>query len=125
MLSKIHGSAFIIKIDVSDMEKSVSWYTSVFDLEVDPKYTKIPTWRQLHSPNETQATIGLHCDPSHVGTGGATITIVVPDIEQARQELIDRGVDVSPVTAVGEDISLAFFNDPDGNHLSLRQQSAY
>jgi hypothetical protein len=39
---------------------------------------------------------------------------VVPDIEAARAELVDRGVDVSEVQTFDWG-SFVFFSDPDGN----------
>lgn len=45
------------------------------------------------------------------------------DIEQSRQELVDRGVDVTPIDdrAWGR---FAWFNDPDGNGWELNEAAA-
>jgi predicted enzyme related to lactoylglutathione lyase len=47
--------------------------------------------------------------------------LVVSDIDQARQELADRGVDIGPVTDVGGGVRYAWFRDPDGNTLTLQE----
>jgi len=112
--------AIVAKVDVADMEASVEWYASKLDLIPDPRYIG-PTWRQCNLPNIQQAAIGLNYNPTGIGTGGAVTTFVVVDIEQACQELITRGVVVGPITPVGEGVLLAFFRDPDGNQLGLRQ----
>lgn len=124
MLSKIAGEYGIVaKVDVSDMDASVIWYKSKLDLVLDKGLTRIPTWRQLNAPGISRFAIGLNLNPKGVGTQGATTTIVVDHIKKARQLLIDKGVDVGPITSVGEGVKLAFFHDPDGNSLALRQNS--
>ena len=40
--------------------------------------------------------------------------LVVGDIEQARAELLGRGVDIGPGEDVGGGVKYAGFNDPDG-----------
>ena len=46
--------------------------------------------------------------------------LVVPDIEAARAELLERGVDVSEIQTFDWG-SFAFFSDPDGNGWSVQQ----
>ena len=41
--------------------------------------------------------------------------LVVPDLQAARAELVERGVDVSEVKDFGGGISFVFFKDPDAN----------
>ncbi|HEU4739998.1 MAG TPA: hypothetical protein VFS50_00185 [Meiothermus sp.] len=62
------------------------------------------------------------------------LQIVVSDIEAARRELIEGGVEVSPVRHVeggvwlegkgGDWNSFAFFSDPDGNSWVLQERPA-
>jgi predicted enzyme related to lactoylglutathione lyase len=49
--------------------------------------------------------------------------LVVNDIEQARAELIGRGVQVGPVQDVGGGVKYAGLVDPDGNTLTLQEMS--
>ena len=48
---------------------------------------------------------------------------MVDDIEQARAELIGRGVEVGPVQDVGGGVKYAGLMDPDGNTLTLQEMS--
>jgi catechol 2,3-dioxygenase-like lactoylglutathione lyase family enzyme len=61
------------------------------------------------------------------------IQLVVTDIEAARAELVERGVEVSPIRHVGADgvwsdgrggpwNSFLFFNDPDGNGWTVQER---
>ncbi len=49
--------------------------------------------------------------------------LVVADIETARAELIDRGVDVAPIDDVGGGVRYARFTDLDGNALMLQEMA--
>jgi predicted enzyme related to lactoylglutathione lyase len=49
--------------------------------------------------------------------------LVVDDIAHARSELISRGVDVSDITDVGGGVKYVWFNDPDGNGLTLQEMA--
>ena len=48
------------------------------------------------------------------------LTLVVTDIDAARAELLERGVDVSEVQKFDWG-SFVFFEDPDGNSWSVQQ----
>jgi len=47
--------------------------------------------------------------------------LVVTDIEAARRELLERGVEVAPVEDVGGGVKYARFADPDGNTMTLQE----
>jgi catechol 2,3-dioxygenase-like lactoylglutathione lyase family enzyme len=49
--------------------------------------------------------------------------LVVTDIEQARADLIGRGVEVGPVSDVGGGVRYASLVDPDGNTLVLQEMA--
>ena len=49
--------------------------------------------------------------------------LVVADIEQARTELIGRGVEVGAVEDVGGGVKYAWISDPDGNTLTLQEMA--
>jgi hypothetical protein len=51
------------------------------------------------------------------------LQIVVPDVNSARAELVDRGVEVSEVQEFDWG-SFVFFSDPDGNGWALQQLPA-
>ncbi|MCG8421391.1 MAG: VOC family protein [Proteobacteria bacterium] len=113
--------AIVAKVDVSDLESSVSWYRDKLCLTVDDRFTT-ETWVQLRV-GIPYVAIGLNLSASNVGTAGGVTTFVVDDIEFARNNLIAKGVEVSAIEEVAKGVKLAFFSDPDGNHLGLRQNS--
>jgi catechol 2,3-dioxygenase-like lactoylglutathione lyase family enzyme len=47
--------------------------------------------------------------------------LVVDDVEQARDELAAKGVDVSAVSDLGGGVKYAYFSDPDGNSWALQE----
>jgi catechol 2,3-dioxygenase-like lactoylglutathione lyase family enzyme len=49
--------------------------------------------------------------------------LVVPDIDQARAELVGRGLDIGQVQDVGGGVKYAGFSDPDGNTLTLQEMA--
>jgi predicted enzyme related to lactoylglutathione lyase len=50
--------------------------------------------------------------------------LVVDDVEAARTQLVDRGVEVSAVTDLGG-VKYAWFSDPDGNSWALQEIPAH
>jgi predicted enzyme related to lactoylglutathione lyase len=119
-LASVEDVGFVTKINVKSLDASTKWYVEKVGLIPDPTFDT-PSWRQLYLPKHKDIQIGLNLNPKGVGTGGATLTFVVQDIEKERQALIKKGVTVSKVTDVGHGVLLAFFKDPDGNQLGLRQ----
>ena len=49
--------------------------------------------------------------------------LVVNNIEQARAELVERGVEVADIVDVGGGVRYAWFADPDGNSLTLQEMA--
>jgi glyoxylase I family protein len=112
--------AFIMKLDVSNLEESARWYKDRLGLIHDPRFDT-PTWRQFNLPDIKRVAIGLNVDPPKVGTGGAVATFIVEDIVASREALTRQDIQVGPILDPGHDVKLCFFNDPDGNALGLRQ----
>lgn len=78
---------------------------------------------QLTSPGSA-CSIGMGTGlPAYDMTPGAVkaLHLVVADIEQARAELLGRGVDVGAVQDVGGGVKYASLSDPDGNTLMLQE----
>ncbi|MEH1830625.1 MAG: VOC family protein [Nostoc sp.] len=111
--------SFVTKVDVSNLEASVEWYKSKLGLVPENKYDT-PNWRQFSFPDIPRFAIGLNLSNS-VETGSTVSTFVVDNIVAARQSLIEKGVEVGPITDVGHGVQLSVFKDLDGNLLGLRQ----
>ncbi|AVH73050.1 VOC family protein [Nostoc sp. 'Lobaria pulmonaria (5183) cyanobiont'] len=111
--------SFVSKVDVTDLEASVKWYKDKLGLVLESKYDT-PSWRQFSIPDIERFAIGLNLSNSVVA-GSTVSTFVVKDIVAARQSLIEKGVEVGPITDVGHGVQLSVFKDIDGNLLGLRQ----
>jgi len=101
---------------VRDLERSVLFYSDVlgFDLQsrdVVARFLVDGVLLELVPANQ---------DQSISGSGNARLCLGVPDIEEAREALRAKGVDVGEVKHVNNG-SLAVFSDPDGNELALWQ----
>jgi len=126
----------VVVIPVSDVERSKRFYTEQlgFALDVDHRGDGDMRVVQTTPPGSAcSVTFG-------VGIGGGEpgsvkgLQLVVADVEAARAELAERGVDVSPVRHVGEAgwadgpggdwNSFIFFDDPDGNSWAVQQKPA-
>jgi catechol 2,3-dioxygenase-like lactoylglutathione lyase family enzyme len=113
-------AGLVVKLNVSDLARSTEWYQSKLGLVHDPRFD-LPHFAQFNIPNVRRVAVGLFEAPTAVGTGGCVPIFVVRDVASDRSNLIALGVDVSPIEAAGDGVQLAFFNDPDGNALAIRQ----
>src|SRR5215211_3592764 len=118
----------LVPIPVTDVDRAKAFYAEKVgfnvDLDVsaetDPRVTDRMRVVQLTPP-------GSACSVS-IGTGivdtppGSVqgLHLVVSDIEAARAELVERGVDVGEVQDLGG-VLYAPFSDPDGNGWNLQQ----
>jgi catechol 2,3-dioxygenase-like lactoylglutathione lyase family enzyme len=119
MLADQAEIGLLAKLNVSDVEASVRWYEDSLGLELDPRFS-IQGWRQLNVPGVEGAAVGLWQE-TPTGTGTATITFFVTDIEEAWADLEAKGIKISKPADVGGGVQMCFFTDPDANALSLRQ----
>ena len=118
----------LVLIPVRDVERAKTFYVRqlgfVEDVDVRPgegvRVVQV-------TPPGSACSIGMgHGLPAYDDlTPGSVkgLHLVVGDIEQARAELLDRGVDVSPVQDVGGGVKYAGFADPDGNTLTLQEMA--
>jgi predicted enzyme related to lactoylglutathione lyase len=112
----------LVPIPVSDVDRAKSFYTDKvgFNIDHDVRATDEMRVVQLTPP-------GSACSIA-IGTGfvdtppGSVrgLHLVVSDINAARAELADRGVDVGQVQDLGG-ILYVTFSDPDGNGWALQQ----
>lgn len=114
---------WVTRFNVSDGAASAYWYEEKLDMLMNKESSAFPYYVQLFYPEYPDTQIGLsQSDP--VESGKATATIVVSDIIPARDYLEFKGVDVAPICDAGDGSTvLAFFCDPDGNNLALRENN--
>jgi catechol 2,3-dioxygenase-like lactoylglutathione lyase family enzyme len=126
----------LIVIPVSDVDRAKAFYTEKVGFKEDLDHWSSDKFRvvQLTPP-------GSACSIA-IGTGiidtlpGSVwgLQVVVSDIEAARAELVERGVEVSEIQhfdgrdwktgGSGDWNSFVFFSDPDGNGWTVQQGSA-
>jgi catechol 2,3-dioxygenase-like lactoylglutathione lyase family enzyme len=126
----------VVVVPVTDVERSKRFYSEQLGFNVDSDvYVGEMRVVQLTAPGSAcSVTIGpLVVD--EVPQSSARFQLVVADIEAARAELVERGVEVSEITHFGESgpapgpgsgdyNSFVFFVDPDGNNWAVQQVAA-
>jgi catechol 2,3-dioxygenase-like lactoylglutathione lyase family enzyme len=125
----------LVILPVTDVDRAKAFYEQVgFRLDVDHEISEELRVVQLTPPgSECSITIGKGMTPSPPGTAQG-LHLVVTDIEAARAELVDRGIDVSEPFHFGPEgrtpgvhpersdyNSFVTFNDPDGNGWLLQE----
>ena len=117
----------LVPVPVTDVDQALAFYVDQlgFVLDVDVQPMEGIRVVQLTPPGSA-CSIGLGTGlPAYDATPGSlrALHLVVDDIEQARAELVGRGVDVSPVQDVGGGVKYAGFSDPDGNSWTLQEMA--
>ena len=111
----------LIAIPVSDVDRAKDFYTEQagFIADHDHQVNDDLRFVQLTPPGSAcSITIGTGITPAEPGSVRG-MQMVVDDIEAARKELADRGVEVSEIDrmAWGE---FVYFQDPDGNSWAVQ-----
>ena len=115
----------LVPIPVTDVDRAKAFYAEQLGFHVDVDVRPADGVRVVQlTPPGSHCSIGL-------GTGLAAyeaapgsvrgLHLVVADIEQARAELVGRGVDVGAVQDVGGGVRYSPLEDPDGNTLTLQE----
>ncbi|MDJ0676321.1 MAG: VOC family protein [Calothrix sp. MO_167.B42] len=114
-------TGWVTRFNVSNLEKSLNWYLDKLHMDLDYDNLAFPYYAQVYYPEYPGTQIGLSAS-NPVQSGQATATIVVDDIAGARDYILSNGVQVGELCNAGNGRTvLAFFCDPDGNNLALRQ----
>lgn len=125
----------LIPVPVADVDRAKRFYESVgWNVDLDDRPNETTRIVQLTPPGSACSIM--------VGTGAVEsapgslqgVQIVVTDVDAARAELVERGVDCSPVRHYdgtgwvdgrgGRWNSFVFFSDPDGNGWVLQERPA-
>jgi catechol 2,3-dioxygenase-like lactoylglutathione lyase family enzyme len=132
----------VVILPVSDPDLSLHFYRDLVGFDLDVDYAPAPDFRVVQltpkgSSTSIQFGVGLQDSPDGCVRG---LYLVVPDIERARCEFVDRGVCVSDIRhkdtnggwrggfRAGPDpdrsdyASFADFSDPDGNGWVLQER---
>jgi catechol 2,3-dioxygenase-like lactoylglutathione lyase family enzyme len=112
----------LIQVPVSDVDRAIAFYTEKagFHLDHDHRVSDELRFVQLTPPG-SPTSIALGTGLSKMGPGSVEgLQIVVSDVEAARAELTERGLDVGEVQHFPWG-SFVFFSDPDGNGWAVQQ----
>lgn len=118
----------LVPIPVADVDRAKAFYVQQvgFVEDVDVRPADGVRVVQLTPPG-SGCSIGMGTGlPAYDEMVPGTIRslhLVVADIEKARADLVESGVDVGAVVDVGGGVKYAAFSDPDGNTLTLQEMS--
>ena len=112
----------VVPIPVSDVDRAKAFYTDLAGFNADHDHTVSDEIRFVQlTPPGSGCSISLGKGIVDTPPGSVQgVMLVVEDIQAARAELADRGVDVSEVQEFPWG-SFVFFSDPDGNGWAVQQ----
>ena len=117
----------VIGIPVSDVDSSIDFYVNRVGFHLDHDIEPGPGMRVAQMTPQGSPTSIVIGRGLPLGDPGTTrgMQLVVNDIDAARAELADSGVEITDVQQLGPEGSpgsrFAFFSDPDGNGWSLQE----
>jgi catechol 2,3-dioxygenase-like lactoylglutathione lyase family enzyme len=127
----------VVVVPVVDVDRAKAFYADQLGFHVDHDIVINDAVRivQLTPPGSgCSIVIGKGAVPDMAPGSLKGLQLVVPDIERAHAELVERGVAVSGVQTVGENphpvphpldnVGFVFFSDPDGNNWAVQQISS-
>jgi catechol 2,3-dioxygenase-like lactoylglutathione lyase family enzyme len=112
----------LVAVPVSDVDRAKAFYTERvgFNADHDHRVSESIRFVQLTPPGSA-CSIAIGTGLGETPPGSAQgLQLVVDDVEAARAELLERGVEVGEI----QDFpwgSFVFFNDPDGNGWAVQQ----
>jgi len=112
----------LVPVPVTDVDRAKAFYAEKIGFHVDHDHRVTDELRfvQLTPPGSAcSITIGTGLTEMQPGSIKG-LQMVVADIQEAREELLGRGADVSEIE-VHPWGSFVFFSDPDGNTWALQQ----
>ncbi|HEX3629494.1 MAG TPA: VOC family protein [Candidatus Dormibacteraeota bacterium] len=109
-------------IPVSDVDRAKAFYVDQVGFHADHDATVSEEIRFVQlTPPGSACSIAIGKGLVEGAPGSVKgLQIVVADVEAARAQLVEHGVDVTPVRDLGWG-RFVFFDDPDGNHWALQQ----
>jgi predicted enzyme related to lactoylglutathione lyase len=118
----------LVPVPVTDVDRAKAFYVERLGFVEDVDVSPAEGVRVVQlTPPGSACSIGLGTGlPAYDEAPPGSVKglhLVVNDIEQARAELVLRGVQVGPVQDVGGGVKYAGLVDPDGNTLTLQEMS--
>ena len=117
----------LVPIPVADVDRAKAFYADRLGFTLDVDVTPVDGVRVVQlTPPGSACSVGFGTGvPAYEGTPGTIRGLhrFVDGIERARDELIERGVEVGEVQDVGGGVRYAGFSDPDGNGWTLQEMA--
>ena len=115
----------LVSVPVSDVDRAKAFYTAQAGFNADHDHTVSEDLRFVQlTPPGSACSIAIGTGLLDTVPGSVQgLQMVVSDIEAARAELLERGVEVSEVQVFPWG-SFVFFSDPDGNGWAVQQVPA-
>jgi predicted enzyme related to lactoylglutathione lyase len=118
----------LVPIPVADVDRAKAFYVERLGFVEDVDVRPADGVRVVQlTPPGSACSIGMGTGlPAYDDMAPGAIRglhLVVADIEQARADLLGRGVDVGEVVDVGGGVRYAWLADPDGNTLTLQEMA--
>jgi predicted enzyme related to lactoylglutathione lyase len=112
----------VVPIPVTDVDRAKAFYTDKAGFNADHDHAVSDEVRFVQlTPPGSACSISLGKGIVDTPPGSVQgLMLVVADIQAARAELVDRGVEVSEVQEFPWG-SFVFFSDPDGNGWAVQQ----
>jgi predicted enzyme related to lactoylglutathione lyase len=116
----------LVPVAVTDVDRAMAFYRDKAGFTVDHDLRPAAGVRivQLTPPGSAcsiMLSAGVPQMADLVAGGTQGVHLVVADIQQARAELVARGVDLTEIEDVGHGVKISVFSDPDGNTMILQQ----
>ena len=111
----------LVAIPVSDVDRAKAFYVDKIGFNADHDHTVSDELRFVQlTPPGSACSIAIGTGVTDAEPGSVQgLQIVVPDVDAARTQLVEHGVEASEVQSFpwGD---FVFFSDPDGNRWSLQ-----
>ncbi len=117
----------LIPLPVADVDRAIEFYAGKlgFGVDFDVRPSEGVRIAQL-TPEGSGCSVGFGTGlAAYDGEPGSVrgLHLVVEDIDEARAELVRRGVQVGEIQDYGRGVRGADFADPDGNTLELQEMT--
>ena len=112
----------LVQVPVSDVDRAKNFYTEQVGFTADHDHAVSEEIRFVQlTPSGSGCSIAIGTGLGEMAPGSVEgLQLVVSDIEAARAELAERGVEVSEVQEFPWG-KFVFFADPDGNRWAVQQ----
>ncbi len=117
----------LVPVPVTDIDRSKAFYTEKLGFVAEVDVRPAPSVRIVQlTPPGSACSLLLSTGLTHLQTPPGSIRglhLVVDNLEAARGELVEQGVEIGEIDDVGGGVRYAHFADPDGNTLTLQQMA--